>query len=60
MTKEQFDIQQWRKGMTVRNSTTGTVFEVGGVDFIGNICVLIHGQQCWLPYEDYEVTEEKK
>lgn len=58
MTKEQFDIQQWRKGMTVRNSRTGTAFEVVGVDFSGNICVLIHGQQCWFPYEDYEVKEE--
>lgn len=39
MTKEQFDRQQWHKGMKVRNSTTGAAFEVGGVDFSGNICV---------------------
>lgn len=58
MTKEQFDRQQWHKGMKVRNSTTGAAFEVGGVDFSGNICVLIHGQRCWFPYEDYEVKEE--
>lgn len=58
MTKDQFDRQQWRKGMKIKNTVTGAVFEVGGVDFGGRICLLIHGTPCWLPYADYKVMEE--
>lgn len=60
MTKEQFDRQQWHKGMKIRNAATGAEFEVVGVDFSGKISFLIHDRVVTAHYKNYEAVEERK